>query len=231
MASPHVAGVAGLLFSQRPNLTNEQVRDILRSSTDDLGSAGFDPTYGYGRVNSFKALNTVAPANPAASAQESCPPCAAVVTANDAMSDSGVGLLGTVRNVRDTIFTSDPGRRWARIYYQHQHEVAGIVLRDSAFRSAVLSDWQTFNPVFLGLMDKDNVNASVKLTREHVEAAKRVMFGVATRGSPDVRTVITDEWNRADPDRLIGMTAQDAWALLKKENATVFQTFLPIIQR
>jgi len=47
MAAPHVSGVAALVFSVRPSLTNSMVRTILRNSTFDFGSPGWDMYYGY----------------------------------------------------------------------------------------------------------------------------------------------------------------------------------------
>ncbi|MCX6612388.1 MAG: S8 family serine peptidase [Acidobacteria bacterium] len=55
-SSPVVAGVAALLLATNPNLTPAQVVAILQSSSDDLGSIGLDPIFGYGRVNANKAL-------------------------------------------------------------------------------------------------------------------------------------------------------------------------------
>jgi len=55
-AAPVVAGVAGLMLSLRPNLTNQDVRNILVSSADDLGEPGWDPFYAAGRLNAARAL-------------------------------------------------------------------------------------------------------------------------------------------------------------------------------
>lgn len=55
-ATPHVAGVAALMFSKYPSYTNMQVRLILRNSSVDLGDPGWDQYYGYGRVNAYQAL-------------------------------------------------------------------------------------------------------------------------------------------------------------------------------
>ncbi len=55
MASPHVAGLAGLIISAKPTLSNIGVGNIIRNSADDLGTAGFDSYYGYGRINLLKA--------------------------------------------------------------------------------------------------------------------------------------------------------------------------------
>lgn len=56
MACPHVAGVAALVWSQYPTMNNEQVRSQLIYTADDLGAAGFDVYYGYGRVNARRAV-------------------------------------------------------------------------------------------------------------------------------------------------------------------------------
>jgi thermitase len=61
MATPHVAGLAALLLSLNPQLTNVQVRALIETNVDDLGAAGWDKFYGYGRINARKALAAVAP--------------------------------------------------------------------------------------------------------------------------------------------------------------------------
>ncbi len=58
MASPHATGVAALVRGKNPSLTPDQVRQVLRSSADDKGAAGWDPQYGYGRVNALKAVTS-----------------------------------------------------------------------------------------------------------------------------------------------------------------------------
>jgi len=55
-SSPISAGLAALIFSVNPSLTNQQVVDIIKNNTDDLGSQGFDPYYGWGRINVYKSL-------------------------------------------------------------------------------------------------------------------------------------------------------------------------------
>jgi hypothetical protein len=60
MAAPHVAGVAALVLSAHLSdavpFTVEQVRQALRRGSDDIGDAGFDEQFGYGRINATKAL-------------------------------------------------------------------------------------------------------------------------------------------------------------------------------
>jgi thermitase len=55
MATPHVSGVAGVLFTQNPSATAASVRSTLTSTADDLGPAGRDPSFGFGRVNLCRA--------------------------------------------------------------------------------------------------------------------------------------------------------------------------------
>lgn len=58
-ATPFVAGIAAVLLSRNPDLTPDQVRDIISRNADDLGDPGFDDFYGHGRVNALKALQAV----------------------------------------------------------------------------------------------------------------------------------------------------------------------------
>jgi serine protease len=65
MASPHVAAVAALLKAYNPELTPDQVEQALESSAVDLGTAGKDSDYGYGRIDAAAALAAVTPATTA----------------------------------------------------------------------------------------------------------------------------------------------------------------------
>ncbi len=55
MASPHVAGLAALLFAVGLDDVAD-VRSCLASTSDDLGPAGWDPSFGAGRINTFRAV-------------------------------------------------------------------------------------------------------------------------------------------------------------------------------
>jgi thermitase len=55
MATPHVAGVAAIIWGKNPGSTASAVRSKLDASVDDLGAAGRDPSFGFGRVNLLKA--------------------------------------------------------------------------------------------------------------------------------------------------------------------------------
>ncbi|MFH1030721.1 MAG: fibronectin type III domain-containing protein, partial [bacterium] len=58
MASPFIVGAAALVLANNPVLNQEDVRKKLREGADDLGVAGFDSTYGAGRLNLANILKS-----------------------------------------------------------------------------------------------------------------------------------------------------------------------------
>jgi subtilisin family serine protease len=56
-SSPIVAGVAALSLAVNPALTNAELVTILEKSADDIGPPGYDPSFGWGRVNAFNAVS------------------------------------------------------------------------------------------------------------------------------------------------------------------------------
>lgn len=57
MACPHVAGLAGLMKSLNPDLSNSDIREMIHATCYDLGPAGWDEDYGHGMVNAKLALD------------------------------------------------------------------------------------------------------------------------------------------------------------------------------
>lgn len=58
-SAPHVAGVAALILSKNPGLTPDQVRGALEDTAVDLGPAGTDNIFGFGRVDALAAVQSV----------------------------------------------------------------------------------------------------------------------------------------------------------------------------
>lgn len=61
MATPHVSAVVALLKQANNSLSVSAVKNALYNTAKNLGTAGWDPYYGSGRVNALAAVNSVLP--------------------------------------------------------------------------------------------------------------------------------------------------------------------------
>lgn len=77
LATPVTAGVLALMMSANPQLSNTQVESLLYSTAIDLGPAGRDVYYGYGRVNAAGAVQA-AKAAVATSSGDTQPPVVSI---------------------------------------------------------------------------------------------------------------------------------------------------------
>lgn len=57
MSTPHVSGVAALIWSANPEWSNEEIRTALQETSLDLGDPGRDVYYGFGLVQAKDALD------------------------------------------------------------------------------------------------------------------------------------------------------------------------------
>jgi len=63
MATPHVSGVASLVWSHYPDCSAADVRSAMNESAKDLGSSGRDNSYGYGLVQALDMKNALGAKN------------------------------------------------------------------------------------------------------------------------------------------------------------------------
>ncbi len=56
-AAPHVTGTLALILSALPSLSPAQAVDVLMGSLIDLGTRGFDSSFGQGLIDAFEAVN------------------------------------------------------------------------------------------------------------------------------------------------------------------------------
>ncbi len=56
LSCPLAAGLAGLIWSRFPDLSANQVEALLKTGCEDVGAAGVDAVFGYGRINAFRSL-------------------------------------------------------------------------------------------------------------------------------------------------------------------------------
>ena len=86
-ASPVAAGVAALMMAANPALDGAKIEQALFSTAVDLGAAGRDPYFGYGRVNAAAAVNAVKVTAPVADTQA---PTSAITSPAASSSVSGI---------------------------------------------------------------------------------------------------------------------------------------------
>ncbi|RRQ21050.1 S8 family peptidase [Thiohalobacter thiocyanaticus] len=85
-ASPATAGVVALIMAADPDLSPAEVETLLETHADDLGSTGWDPQYGHGRVNAGRVTEQAAGGD----TPDTQPP---VVTAPAAVTVEATGAL------------------------------------------------------------------------------------------------------------------------------------------
>ena len=85
-ASPVAAGTLALMMAARPDLPNTTIESLLASTAVDLGAAGRDIYYGYGRVNASAAVNAAV----AATASDTQAPSVAITSPTGGSSVGGV---------------------------------------------------------------------------------------------------------------------------------------------
>ncbi|MFC1655115.1 S8 family serine peptidase [Myxococcota bacterium] len=107
MATPHVSAVVGLLLSHGAgdglsgSAKVDAVRQLLHTTSVDLGANGWDSVYGYGLIDAVAALEAIAPPQPECTTAADCDDNVACTadacnggncanTANDSLCDDGV---------------------------------------------------------------------------------------------------------------------------------------------
>lgn len=89
-SAPIVAGTVALMMSANPKLTSAEIETLLYANVDDLGAAGWDPYFGYGRVNAGAAVKAAAAAVSTVDAQA---PAVSVTAPLGSSSVSGVTVV------------------------------------------------------------------------------------------------------------------------------------------
>lgn len=101
-AAPTTAGVLALMWSLNPTLSPTQALKILKDSADDRGTAGFDPTFGWGRVNADRALTM---ANSASRTTDTTKPTVAVTNPAAGATVSGTTTVTATASDNDKVYS------------------------------------------------------------------------------------------------------------------------------
>jgi subtilisin family serine protease len=98
MATPHVAGVAALIWSANPSWTNVQIREAMNETAVDLGLTGKDEIYGNGLVQAADALDYLLVGSPPQAYDQS--------VSTDVNSPVNITLSGTGDDISFTLVSS-----------------------------------------------------------------------------------------------------------------------------
>jgi hypothetical protein len=102
-SSPVTAGVVALVMSANPELGPTEIETLLQLNADDLGAAGWDQSFGHGRVNAYRAVaaavasaplpDTTAPSATITSPSSGSSVSGTVTVAVNASDNTGVGRV------------------------------------------------------------------------------------------------------------------------------------------
>jgi hypothetical protein len=95
-----VSGVAALVLAVNPSLSAQSLVTLLEANSDQVGGAGFSQSFGWGRVNAYRAMS-------AAGGVSSAPPVTISVSPSSASlsASQGVQFYATVGNTSNTAVT------------------------------------------------------------------------------------------------------------------------------
>lgn len=121
MATPHVSGVAALVWSNYPLCSNQNIRDALQATAQDLGTFGRDNTYGYGLIQAKAASDylsngcggvgiTPAPVTPAPTPAPTQAPTPVLVTSPPTRAPTRAPTLAPVTSAPTPAPTRAPTR-------------------------------------------------------------------------------------------------------------------------
>jgi subtilisin family serine protease len=74
MATPHVSGIAALLWALAPSARMNEIRHAITATAHDLGPSGYDTQYGFGLVDADAAAKLLAPGGAVVSPSPAPPP-------------------------------------------------------------------------------------------------------------------------------------------------------------
>ncbi|MDH3894827.1 MAG: S8 family serine peptidase [Chromatiales bacterium] len=94
-SSPNAAAVAALVMAANPSLSPNEVEAVLQNTAVDLGNPGWDPKFGFGRLDAAAAVAMAANASPG----DTTPPVVAV--ANPGANSEVSGLVPVDINASD----------------------------------------------------------------------------------------------------------------------------------
>ncbi len=163
-AVPHAAGVAALLREIAPEKSALEINAALRNTAVDLGASGFDPVYGFGRVEAWAALNTLARADLVATGLAASANLAPGEVFNLTHAVQNLGRV-PAGGFRLGFYLSTDSAITVDDVFLGSYAIAGLNIgaQDSATTSLAMSSTIAFGDYFLGVIvdDQDSVEETI----------------------------------------------------------------------
>ena len=241
-ASPHVAGVAGLVLSKESGLSNAELWFRLYQSAEDFPASArqvrepvppvpalpeqtfqiFLPGVNalrqtYGRLNAHNAVTltvdgTMFSPVDSCAGEPECQPGCGVEVALAPSSSLGDDLR-TLRDFRDTALAAvSGGAELIARYNAHRLEAASILARDSELRAEARTLLARWMPLIRAVVDPD-APQDVVLTAELLESSLVFLDRMAAAAGPELRVDLQDTGRMmAGAEPYAGWSAVEAWA-------------------
>ena len=219
MASPMVAGVAGLALSAR-GMSQAQLWWLLKNSTDSATPGLFNNQLGFGRINAYKAVTMpISSSEPIVadtcdeSQNPNCNQCSMDLMLGT--SASGQSKMQMLYAFRDNVLQSHAtGKRLQSLFYRHTIELLGIMARNEPIRAEAEQLYTLFEPSIRGMVNQQT--AGLMFTQEQYAAAEAFKMTLQSVASPTMVDEIEAEWQRIAPAQFVGKSIDSIWQTLSR---------------
>ncbi len=200
-ATPHVAATAGLMLSRNPDLTNDEMHQILRDTAEQQ-IWWWDPNwlYGYGRINTFRAVQ-MAPTPPSEVYQPGPDSCIFGLDQFTSGLPDTAGLSASYARLA----SDAPVRHLAGRFSHHSQQLAALLMVDASLRRQLGDLLQSARPLADSLVAGDD---QAVLSADLIRQAEAFVSALSEAASPGLRADLAEAWEALDPWSLAGQSVQ-----------------------